>query len=87
LDAEAIEELLVKLEPQLKEIFTRHGVEGPEAKVILAAAVREVTYRERSRADAERRLLRSVERRCAAWRDEQGDSVETPNGENGEQGR
>lgn len=91
MDAQAIQELLVKLGPQLKEIFERFSVRAEAREEILGAAVQEVTYREREKEDMERRLLRAVERRCAAWREDgaesQGDPAETPNGQDNEQAR
>lgn len=79
----------MSLGPRLREIFLRYGVDPAGAKVILEIALLDAKYRGQPPAEVERRLLRSVERRCGAWRDaaaSAGAASAAPAGEGGEDG-
>lgn len=63
---EALAAILRRRAPDLEALFRRHGVSPEEAYSVLDQAVLEVQLRCYRAGDMEGRLMRSVERGCAA---------------------
>ena len=80
----------MKMVPRVREILERYRVPEEAGEEILSAAVQEATYRAGEPGELEKRMLRAVERRARAWREERDaadDGVETNDPGKGEQRR